>query len=165
MKPLTDRDLETLDGFMQVSADRLKHGASEWMMPLDCGGSNGSHHSYTLSKLARRGYARMKKYGGPRHKGSCRYAPVIADEDMRRVDQVLTIYRRRLHAERIRTMTPGDLAASVAFLLRTHHEKMGTAISIKRAATTTNSQMVQVTFTPGEAGCAFNITITKARSR
>jgi hypothetical protein len=75
MKPLTDRDFETLrdvlaatDNF--IRCDNYKDG---WVMPLDCGGSNGSHHSYTLRKLSLRGLCDRKKYGGKREKGSCRY--------------------------------------------------------------------------------------------
>jgi hypothetical protein len=44
-----------------------------WVMPMDCGGFNGSHHSYTLHKLARSGVCDMIKYGNKREKGSCRY--------------------------------------------------------------------------------------------
>lgn len=73
-KPLTERDVETL-GELEAATDNylsldLKDG---WVMPMDCGGSNGSHHSYTLHKLAKRGLCDRKKYGGPRDKGSCRY--------------------------------------------------------------------------------------------
>lgn len=31
---------------------------------MDCGGYNGSHHSYTLHKLSKRGLCDRKKYGG-----------------------------------------------------------------------------------------------------
>jgi hypothetical protein len=75
MKPLTERDVETLvelraatDSFVKQSNYR-----DGWVMPVDCGGFNGSHHSYTLSKLARRGLCDRKKYGNRREKGSCRY--------------------------------------------------------------------------------------------
>jgi len=74
MKPLTDRDIDTL-GELRAATDNyliyaLKDG---WVMPMDCGGSNGSHHSYTLHKLAKRGLCDRKKYGNKREKGSCRY--------------------------------------------------------------------------------------------
>lgn len=74
MKPLTERDIDTL-GELEAATDnhvRLNYREG-WVMPLDCGGSNGSHHSYTLHKLAKRGLCDRKKYGGRRDKGSCRY--------------------------------------------------------------------------------------------
>lgn len=79
MRPLTDRDLETLDDLRMATDDAIQYGgrngrpSTGWVMPLDCGGMNGSHHSYTLSKLAGRGLCERKKYGAPREKGSCRY--------------------------------------------------------------------------------------------
>lgn len=66
MRPLTQRDMRTLgelraatDNFMRC--DNHKEG---WVMPMDCGGYNGSHHSYTLHKLSKRGLCDRKKYGG-----------------------------------------------------------------------------------------------------
>ncbi len=73
MKPLTARDIETLEGLASAHYNRLGIGADLWMMPMDCGGFNGSHHSYTLHKLAARGLCELKKYGNRREKGSCRY--------------------------------------------------------------------------------------------
>jgi hypothetical protein len=77
-KPLTERDIDTLGALRAASDDAIKHDPREmrsqgWVMPMDCGGFNGSHHSYTLSKLARHGYAERYKFGGKREKGSCRY--------------------------------------------------------------------------------------------
>lgn len=75
MKTLTERDIDTL-GCLEaatnnfIDLDNLRDG---WVMPMDCGGSNGSHHSYTLHKLAKRGLCDRKKYGNKREKGSCRY--------------------------------------------------------------------------------------------
>ena len=72
---LTGRDIETLDA-LRAATDNyfaLDNHKEGWVMPMDCGGTNGSHHSYTLSKLAKRGLCDRKKYGGRREKGSCRY--------------------------------------------------------------------------------------------
>jgi hypothetical protein len=78
MKSLTDRDIDTLGCLRAASDDAIKHDTREmrregWVMPMDCGGFNGSHHSYTLAKLAARGLAERYKFGGRREKGSCRY--------------------------------------------------------------------------------------------
>lgn len=78
MKPLTERDIETLASLESASDDAIKHDTREmrregWVMPMDCGGFNGSHHSYTLAKLAKRGLAERYKFGNKREKGSCRY--------------------------------------------------------------------------------------------
>lgn len=75
MKPLTERDIDTL-GELEVATRNHLQVIPEregWVMPMDCGGMNGSHHSYTLHKLAKRGLCDRKKYGGKRVKGSCRY--------------------------------------------------------------------------------------------
>lgn len=50
---LTERDLEILCGL----------SAGGWLRPLDLGGTDGSHHSATLTKLARKGMAQFKQRG------------------------------------------------------------------------------------------------------
>lgn len=74
-RPLTERDFETLRELRAATDDHIAQDnyRGGWVMPMDCGASNGSHHSYTLTKLAKRGLADRKKYGGPHEKGSCRY--------------------------------------------------------------------------------------------
>lgn len=37
----------------------------KWCTPLDVGGYNGSHHSYTLTTLARKGLVQSKQRGDP----------------------------------------------------------------------------------------------------
>src|SRR5262249_25705193 len=57
MKPLTARDIDTLGELEAATANFMKLDLKDgWVMPMDCGGSNGSHHSYTLHKLAKRGF-------------------------------------------------------------------------------------------------------------
>lgn len=78
MGELTRRDIETLRELEAATTSLMRNPMRKsheegWAMPMDCGGSNGSHHSYTLSKLAKRGLCDRKKFGGPREKGSCRY--------------------------------------------------------------------------------------------
>lgn len=75
MKPLTERDIDTLGELEAATRNHLEviPEREGWVMPMDCGGMNGSHHSYTLHKLAKRGLCDRKKYGGKRQKGSCRY--------------------------------------------------------------------------------------------
>lgn len=73
-RPLTERDIETLGELRAATDSHEKLGyRNGWAMPMDCGGGSGSHHSYTLHKLAGRGLCVLKKYGGPHEKGSCRY--------------------------------------------------------------------------------------------
>lgn len=92
MKPLTERDMETLGELIAATDNFLSlNHKGGWVMPLDCGGSNGSHHSYTLAKLAKRGFCDRKKYGGPRDKGSCRYK---ANEAGREVDRLWGLPKR-----------------------------------------------------------------------
>lgn len=75
IKPPTERDIETLEAlaFATRNHSEVDPDRGGWVMPMDCGGFNGSHHSKTLAKLASRGLCERKKYGGPRVKGSCRY--------------------------------------------------------------------------------------------
>ena len=64
MADLTARDLEVLDD-LRVACDNYQRvEGHQWVRPLDCGGTNGSDHSYRLSKLARAGYAEQKRRGG-----------------------------------------------------------------------------------------------------
>lgn len=74
-RPLTERDIEVLGDLEAASRNYLdvQPSSEGWVMPMDCGGFNGSHHSATLKKLSDRGLADRKKYGSPRQKGSCRY--------------------------------------------------------------------------------------------
>ncbi len=75
LKPLTERDIDTLQELVRVAADWKRQGfdAERKLMPMDIGGTNGSHHSATLHKLHSRGFCVMIKYGNRRAKGSCRY--------------------------------------------------------------------------------------------
>lgn len=75
MKPLTERDWETLGELEAATRSCLQWTPKRegWVMPMDCGGGNGSHHSYTLHKLAKRGLCDLMKLGNKHEKGSCRY--------------------------------------------------------------------------------------------
>ena len=78
MKPLTQRDIETLKELRAASDNALEYprrniNKQGWVQPMDCGGFNGSHHSYTLAKLAKHGVAERHKFGTKRDKGSCLY--------------------------------------------------------------------------------------------
>lgn len=55
---ITERDLETLNELEAANADHERRGFRKgWARPMDCGGSNGSHHHKTLQKLVRMGFA------------------------------------------------------------------------------------------------------------
>lgn len=65
---LTARDREVLAELESACRNHLNIGASEWVRPLDCGGTNGSDHSWRLSKLVRLGLAedRQRSISGRR---------------------------------------------------------------------------------------------------
>lgn len=70
MRTLTDRDIDTLGELVAANRNLMDvgHHRDGWAKPLDCGGSNGSHHSATLAKLASYGLADRKGYRpGIRH--------------------------------------------------------------------------------------------------
>ena len=59
ISPLTERDIDTLAELApSYSEDPIR-----WHTPLEIGGSNGSHHSGTLAKLAKRGLIFMNQRG------------------------------------------------------------------------------------------------------
>lgn len=61
MAKLFERDREILAD-LQAACDNYKKVCdTDWVRPLDCGGGNGSDHSYRLTKLARLGYAEAKQ--------------------------------------------------------------------------------------------------------
>lgn len=73
-RPLSERDIETLEYLLSATDDHLRMNYRDgWVMTMDCGGTNGSHHSATLKKLADRGLCERWKLGSAREKGSCRW--------------------------------------------------------------------------------------------
>lgn len=65
---LTERDIEVLGDLEAAVRNYQNVGIGSYVRPLDCGGGNGSDHSYRLSKLARLGYAKDKQRGLPEGK-------------------------------------------------------------------------------------------------
>lgn len=61
---LTARDLEVLIDLDAACRNHMDVIGKDWVQPLDCGGSNGSDHSYRLSKLAKAGLAEQRQRGG-----------------------------------------------------------------------------------------------------
>lgn len=61
---LQDRDFDVLG-----SLDYLRRREPGWGTPLDCGGTNGSHHSASLVKLTRHGYAAARQRNNGRTDG------------------------------------------------------------------------------------------------
>ncbi len=109
MKPLTPRDIDLLGDVVHTTDDWLRQGFGDerWLMPMDVGGTNASHHSYTLHKLAARGLIDMKKYGGKRAKGSCRYWANGAGRKWLRENT--EFYQKRARAEaHMRKLEEGD---------------------------------------------------------
>lgn len=71
MKP-TERDLDVLGDLAAAVRNYRDINAGEWVRPMDCGGTDGSSHSYRLGRLAKMGLAKRKKLiSGTR--GSCKY--------------------------------------------------------------------------------------------
>lgn len=58
---LTGRDYEILRDLTPTCSDE----PVVWQTPLDIGASNGSDHSYRLTKLAKHGLAEFKQRGAP----------------------------------------------------------------------------------------------------
>jgi hypothetical protein len=91
---LTARDIEVLNelvgAYDQIERAVGWHpkmsgdGVWDGVAPLDCGGSNGSDHSYRLTKLCKLGLAEARKGASEwgqfstRYKGSKKYRPTAA---------------------------------------------------------------------------------------
>lgn len=74
--PLTDRDFETLGEIISAVDQRSKYSSypeTIGVKPLDFGGSNGSHHSLTATKLVKHGMAEHRKGYGEWGKSSTHY--------------------------------------------------------------------------------------------
>ena len=59
---MTERDREILAELIAAYDQAERHGW-DGVAPMDCGGSDGSDHSYRLSKLAKLGLAEQKYRG------------------------------------------------------------------------------------------------------
>jgi hypothetical protein len=64
VKPLTERDIEVLETLVYMRYESgskrfYEHGTA----PLDFGGSNGSHHGKTATKLVAHGFVEQKQRG------------------------------------------------------------------------------------------------------
>jgi hypothetical protein len=60
---LTDRDYEVLGELEFATRNHTEVGFRDgWAKPMDCGGTNGSHHGATLVKLAKAGLADKQGY-------------------------------------------------------------------------------------------------------
>lgn len=73
MKALKDRDFETLAEIEQANISHSTIGHRRgWAKPMDFGGSNGSHHSATATKLARHGLVEVES-PSVKHAGRSKY--------------------------------------------------------------------------------------------
>lgn len=61
---LTERDIEVLEELLGACDNLIDCGTDGWVQPMDCGGMDGSDHSYRLSKLSRTPYAEARQRGG-----------------------------------------------------------------------------------------------------
>jgi len=109
MRPLTDRDIETLIE-LEASIRASRRYNNGFSKPLDIGGTNGSHHSQTLRKLADRGLAVRRKHGGPRERGSCLYGITEAGKE---VVGLVTIARRYNRMTGEPMILPPTIAAKI----------------------------------------------------
>jgi len=82
---LTERDLEVLGELEAACRNYQQVTGEDWVQPIDCGGTNSSHHSYTLSKLVRKGLAERRRRGGY-SRGSWSYR--INDAGRQRLQEV-----------------------------------------------------------------------------
>lgn len=81
MKHLTDRDYEVLEELDAAVRNHRNVGAGDYVRPLDCGGFNGSDHSYRLAKLERKGLANSRQRSAFGSRGSKEYT--ITEEGLR----------------------------------------------------------------------------------
>ena len=72
---LTDREREVfreLEAFCR-QADAHPDWHAQWAKPMDVGGRDGSHHSYTLSRLVAKGLVERRPRGAASLRGSWQY--------------------------------------------------------------------------------------------
>jgi hypothetical protein len=89
MTKFTERDREVLGDLVFAYDQHCRINpayAERGLSPLDCGGSNGSDHSYRLTKLVRLGYAEHRKFAewgkaSTKFRGSKKYRPTIAGRE------------------------------------------------------------------------------------
>jgi hypothetical protein len=62
VKPPTDRDMETLGEIIGATDSRYRN-RGDGVSPMEFGGSNGSHHGATATKLTRYGYVEHRQRG------------------------------------------------------------------------------------------------------
>ena len=55
------RDQETLSALRRATERNAGPGRNGWVRPMDIGGRNGSHHSATLSRLVKLGFAEERR--------------------------------------------------------------------------------------------------------
>jgi hypothetical protein len=59
---MSERDMEILAALRAACDNHERIGHMDgWAKPLDCGGWNGSDHSYRLGKLVKSGYAEVNR--------------------------------------------------------------------------------------------------------
>lgn len=63
-KPLTARQLEVLRDLYVLRDMETTSAGVGWLRPMDCSGSDASHHSSTLASLVRLGLAERKRRAG-----------------------------------------------------------------------------------------------------
>ena len=79
---LSERDWDILGALIWAYDHNLKYGR-DGVSPLDCGGHDGSDHSYRLTKLVKLGLAEHRKgrewgKASTRFRGSKKYRPTDA---------------------------------------------------------------------------------------
>lgn len=61
---LTERYMDVLVGLALFLDDANRRGADPYARPMDIGGQDGSHHTVTLTRLAKRGLVEKREWGG-----------------------------------------------------------------------------------------------------
>jgi hypothetical protein len=70
---ITGRDFEVLGELEAAVRWRKQFSGLDWVQPMELGGSNGSDHSYRLTKLARAGLVEQKQRSSYGRRGSKSY--------------------------------------------------------------------------------------------
>ena len=87
-KAATERDIEVLEDLDAACRNYVQIGCEPWVQPIDCGGTNGSDHSYRLQKLSRMQLATKRRRGGW-SRGSWSYTITDAGRDLLTIKRML----------------------------------------------------------------------------
>lgn len=78
---MNEREIEIMELLIGFADMQVGDARTVGARPMDVGGFNGSHHSYTLQRMERKGWVSNVGYGVSRPRGArrtCKYLPTDA---------------------------------------------------------------------------------------